>query len=205
MTGDEPTVVPERGLVTTFDGVWSLAVRRAEVIVRLARLDVVTWTTADAAAAELGVSRRQGYEMLRRWHRGEGVVSDLVPRRSRGRPGLECMPDEVEALMRDLLRRRYLTRQRRSVSAVYRELVRTCRSRGLRVPSRGTLGRRIARLDPIEQVVACQGRDAARSLRAAGGVPPQAMRPSEQVQIDHTVVDVTVGDERHRLPIGGPM
>lgn len=33
---DELTVVPERGLLTTSDEVWSLAVRRAEVISQLA-------------------------------------------------------------------------------------------------------------------------------------------------------------------------
>ena len=65
--GDEPMVVSERGLVTASDEVWGLAVRRAEVIGRLARLDVVSGATADAAAVELGISRRQVYVLLRRW------------------------------------------------------------------------------------------------------------------------------------------
>ena len=58
--------VPERGLLTVSDEVWGLAVRRAEVIGPLAGLPVVGLTTADAAAGELGVSRRQVYLLLRR-------------------------------------------------------------------------------------------------------------------------------------------
>ena len=88
---------------------WSLAVRRAEVIGRLARAGVVGLEVADAAAAELGVSRRLVYVLLRRWREGEGVVSDLIPRRSSGGRGREHLPDEVEVVIRELLRTRYLT------------------------------------------------------------------------------------------------
>ncbi|MFI7706096.1 hypothetical protein [Nonomuraea sp. NPDC049480] len=34
---------------------------------------------ADAAAAELGISRRQVYVLLGRWRAGERVVPDLLP------------------------------------------------------------------------------------------------------------------------------
>ena len=138
---DEPAVVAERGLLAVSDEVWSRAVRHAQVIGRLARADVVGLEAADGGAAELGVSRRQVYLLLRRWREGEGVVSDLIPRRSSGGRGHEQLPDEIEALIRDLLRTRYLTRQKRSAAAVHRELARVCRSRGWRVPSRGTLAR----------------------------------------------------------------
>ncbi len=106
--------------------------------------------------------------------------------------------------MREVLRSRYLTRQRRSVAAVCREIARQCRVRGLRVPSRGTVLRRIAQLDPVKSVSAREGTDAARSRRSAGGVPPEITGLLDQVQIDHTPVDVIVVDERHRLPIGRP-
>ncbi len=171
---------------------------------RLARGAVVGLGAADAAAAELGVSRRQVYLLLGRWRAGEGVVSDLLPRRSSGGRGREHLPAEVEAVMRDVVQTRYLSRQRRSVAVVHREITRVCRTRGLRVPSRGTLVRRIAKLDPVAAVTAREGADAARPRRSAGGVPPVVEQLLEQVQIDHTVVDVMVVDERYRLPIGRP-
>ena len=200
---DEP-VVAERGVLTAPDEAWDLAVRRAEVIGPLARVDVASRGAVAAAAARLGVSRRQVYVLLGRWRAGEGVVSDLLPGRSSGGRGRRELPDEVEAVIRDVLRRQYLTRQKKSVAAVCREITRICRARRLRVPSRGAVERRIAGLDPVEEVRRREGPDAARVLQAAGGVPPAVTRVLEQVQVDHTVVDLEVVDERHRLPIGRP-
>ncbi len=159
---------------------------------------------ADVAAAELGVSRRQVYALVRRWRAGEGLASDLLPGVSSGGRGGERLPDEVETVVREVLRTRYLTRQRRTVAAVCREVARECRVRGLPVPSRGTVLRRIARLDPVRAVSAREGGDAARALRSAGGTPPEITGLLGQVQADHTPVDVIVVDERHRWPVGRP-
>lgn len=196
--------VAECGVLTAPGPVWDAAVRRAEVIGRLAEQPTVGLAAVDQAADELGVSRRQVYALVVRWRAGEGVVSDLLPGRSNGGRGGGRLPNEVEAIVRDVLRSRYLTWQRRSVAAAHREIARQCRIRGLRVPSRGTVLRRIAQLDPVKSTAAREGAGAARPLRSAGGVPPEVTGLLEQVQIDHTSVDVIVVDERHRLPIGRP-
>ncbi|GAA3084640.1 hypothetical protein GCM10020000_83790 [Streptomyces olivoverticillatus] len=99
-----------------------------------------------------------------------GVVSDLLPGRSSGGRGSGRLPDEVEAIVAEVLRRRYLTRKRRSVAAVHREIARQCRLGGLRVPSRGSVVRRIARLEPTSSTVAREGSEAARRLRPSPGV-----------------------------------
>jgi len=200
---DDPEVA-ERGVLTAASDAWDLAVRRAEVIRRLAGQRMVGLEAASAAAAELGVSRRQVYVLVGRWRAGEGLVSDLLPGASSGGRGGGRLPDEVESVIREVLRTRYLTRQRRTVASVSREITRECRVRGLRVPSRGTLLRRIAMLDPVKTVAAREGGYAARSRRSAGGTAPEITEPLEQVQIDHTPVDVIIVDERHRLPAGRP-
>ena len=199
-----PVEIPERGVLTASDKAWSVAVRRAEVIGQLARERRVGVEAADAAALELGMSRRQVYVLLRRWREGQGVVSDLLPRRSSGGRGRGRLSAEVEALLAEVIGSRYLTRQRRSVAAVYQEVVRRCRMRGLPVPTRNTLVQRIAQLDPVTVTAVRKGRDAARSLSSAGGVPPEIEGLLERVQIDHTPVDLIVVDERYRLPIGRP-
>ncbi len=196
--------VPELGLLGVPDEVWAVAVRRAEVIGPLAAAGTAGTAAVDAAAAQLGLSRRQVYVLLRRWRAGEGVVSDLVPGSSGGGRGGKRLPEVVEAVIGQVLDRSYLSRQRRSIAAVHREITRTCRSRGLPVPSRGAVQRRIADLDPVPATRAREGPDAARSLESAGGRVPPVKAVLEQVQIDHTVVDVIVVDERHRLPIGRP-
>ncbi|MFI2373206.1 Mu transposase C-terminal domain-containing protein [Streptomyces sp. NPDC018833] len=196
--------VAERGVLTAPDELWDAAVRQAEVIRPLAEKDTVGLADADKAAAMLQISRRQVYVLVGRWRAGEGVVSDLLPGRSSGGRGGGRLPDEVETIVQEVLRTRYLTRQRRTVAAICREITRQCRARGMQVPSRGTVRRRIARLDPVASTSAREGSEAARPLRSAGGVPPEVTEVLEQVQIDHTPVDVIVVDEQHRLPIGRP-
>jgi putative transposase len=174
------------------------------VIRELAGQTAVGVDAADAAAVELGVSRRHVYTLVRRWRAGEGLVSDLLPGASSGGRGGGRLPDDVEAIVAEALRKRYLTRQRRTVASACREITRECRARGLRAPSRGTVLRRIAQLDPVKAVSARQGPDAARALKSAGGTPPEINGLLQQVQADHTPVDVIVVDERHRLPVGRP-
>lgn len=196
--------VEERGVLTATAATWDETVRQAEVIRRLAGQVTVGLAAADAAAAELGISRRQVYALVTRWRAGEGVVSDLLPGSSSGGRGGARLDGEVEVIVWEVLQKRYLTRQRRSVAAIVREIGRACRIRGLPAPSRGTVLRRIAQLDPVQSVTAREGRDAARTLRSAGGTPPEITGLLEQVQIDHTPADVIVVDERYRLPIGRP-
>ncbi|WP_162774036.1 integrase catalytic domain-containing protein, partial [Escherichia coli] len=43
-----------------------------------------------------------------------------------------------------------------------------------------------------------------RDLQGVGGEPPAVTAPLEQVQIDHTVIDLIVVDDRDRQPIGRP-
>lgn len=170
----------------------------------LAAKDAVGLADADEAAAKLRISRRQVYVLLGRWRAGEGVVSDLLPGRSSGGRGGGRLSGDVETIVREVLRTRYLTRQRRSVAAVCKEITRQCRARGLRAPSRGTVRRRIEQLDPVSSVAAREGSEAVRPLRSAGVFHAAVTGLLEQVQIDHTPMDVIVVDERHRLTIGRP-
>jgi putative transposase len=153
---DDPAVV-ERGVLTAAAERRDLAVRRAEVIGQLAGQSTVGLAAAEAAA-ELGVSRRRMYVLIGRWRAGEGLASDLLPGTSSGGRGGGRLPDEVEAVVREVLRARYLTRQRRTVASVCRDIARQCKVRGLRVPSRGTVLRCVAGLDPVKAVSARERR-----------------------------------------------
>ncbi len=59
-------------------------------------------------------------------------------------------------------------------------------------------------LDPRKVIRRREGQDAARDLQGVGGEPPAVTAPLEQVQIDHTVIDLIVVDDRDRQPIGRP-
>lgn len=183
---------------------WQKARDRARVIGRLAGRDTVGLAEADQAAVELGISRRQVYVLLRRFRAGSGLVTDVIPGRSGGGRGGTRLDEAVEQIIRETVRKRFLTRQRRSIAVVHREIRQACAARGLRPPSRNTVAARISRLRPVEVARRRGGPDAARPLQSAGDDVPHPAGILEDVQIDHTVIDVILVDERERLPIGRP-
>ncbi|HHP9729890.1 TPA: hypothetical protein ACSJ8B_003861 [Escherichia coli] len=64
--------------------------------------------------------------------------------------------------------------------------------------------RQAAVVHPRKVIRRREGQDAARDLQGVGGEPPAVTAPLEQVQIDHTVIDLIVVDDRDRQPIGRP-
>ena len=196
--------IAEQGVLTLPDAAWERARQRMDVVGPLAALDFVGHQAADDAAHTLGLSRRQVYVLIRRARQGSGLVTDLARGQSSGGKGKGRLSEPVELIIRDLLQKRFLTRQKRSLAALYREIAQACKARKLPVPARNTVAFRIASLDPRKVERSRGGQDAARDLQGVGGVPPEVTAPLEQVQIDHTVIDLIIVDERDRQPIGRP-
>ncbi|MGL3739410.1 transposase (plasmid) [Pseudomonas aeruginosa] len=203
MTSDTPPIAAQ-GVATLPDEAWAQALHRTEIIGPLAALEVVGHEAADEAAQALGLSRRQVYVLIRRARQGTGLVTDLTPGRSGGGKGKGRLPEPVERIIRELLQKRFLTKQKRSLAAFHREVAQACKTQKLPVPARNTVAQRIAGLHPAKIARSRGGQDAARPLQGAGGIPPEVTMPLEQVQIDHTVIDLIVVDERDRQPIGRP-
>lgn len=203
MTSDTPPIAAQ-GVATLPDEAWAQARHRTEIIGPLAALEVVGHEAADEAAQALGLSRRQVYVLIRRARQGTGLVTDLTPGRSGGGKGKGRLPEPVERIIRELLQKRFLTKQKRSLAAFHREVTQACKTQKLPVPARNTVAQRIAGLHPAKIARSRGGQDAARPLQGAGGIPPEVTMPLEQVQIDHTVIDLIVVDERDRQPIGRP-
>ncbi|WP_079436157.1 DDE-type integrase/transposase/recombinase [Zoogloea sp. LCSB751] len=200
----DTSLIAEQGVATLPDAAWAQARQRAEIIGPLAALDVVGHEAADAAAHALGLSRRQVYVLIRRARQGAGLVTDLARSRSGGGKGKGRLPESVERIIRELLQKRFLTKQKRSLAAFHREVAQACKAQKLRAPARNTVALRIAGLDPLKATRRREGQDASRSLQGVGGEPPAVTAPLEQVQIDRTVIDLIVVDERDRQPIGRP-
>jgi putative transposase len=192
------------GQLTMSDAEWEQTRVRSAVIGPLAARTVTGIAAADRAAVELGVSRRQIYVLVGRYRKGSGLVTDLAAHHSTGGKGGNRLPEPVDEIIRDLIRRRFLTRQKRSVAVLHREIARACVTRGYKVPSRNAVVRRISMLNPVEVGRRRQGADAVRPLQSAGGEVPVISSILEQVQIDHMVIDVNIVDERERRPIGRP-
>ncbi|HBW1560239.1 TPA: helix-turn-helix domain-containing protein, partial [Klebsiella quasipneumoniae subsp. similipneumoniae] len=131
--------IAEQGVATLPDAAWAQARHRTEIIGPLAALEVVGHEAADAAAQALGLSRRQVYVLIRRARQGAGFVTDLVPGQSGGGKGKGRLPESVERIIRELLQKRFLTKQKRSLAAFHREVAQACKAQKLRVPARNTL------------------------------------------------------------------
>jgi len=203
MATDTPPIT-EHGVATLPEQAWECARRRVEIIGPLAQSETVGHDAADAAAQALGLSRRQVYVLICRARQGTGLVTDLAPGKSSGGKGKGRLPDSIERIIRELLQKRFLTKQKRSLATFHREVAQACKAQKLRVPARNTVALRIVGLDPLKTVRSREGQDASRELQSAGGVPPTVSEPLEQVQIDHTVIDLIVVDTRDRQPIGRP-
>ena len=112
----ESTAITEQGLLTLTQDDWEQARERATLIAPLAALDSVGHQMADEAAQQLGLSRRQVYLLIQRFRQGTGSMTDLVPRQSSGGKGKGRLPESVERIIQELLRKQYLNRQKRTLS-----------------------------------------------------------------------------------------
>ncbi len=201
---DSDAVISERGLLTLSERAWAKAKHRAEVIGPLAALEEVSSSEANKAAVELGLSQRQIYKLIRRYKAGEGLVTDLAVKQPAGGKGKTRIAPEVDTLITEVIKKQYLTRQRRSVAVIVREIRMRCKECRYKMPSDNTVRARISSLDPRKVVNKREGHDAARVLMPAAGKAPEPAAPLDVVQVDHSPVDVIVVDEVAREPIGRP-
>lgn len=203
MDGDQDEMAAP-GLLAVPEREWEQARLRSRVIGRLAERDPVRLAAVDEAAVQLRISRRRVYVLLERYRQGSGLVTDLVPGRSDGGRGGGRLAEPVEQIIRELVRQRFLTRQKRSIASLHREITRACAVRGLPAPARNTVAARIARMNPVEVGRRREGAESIRPLQSAGDEVPVVESILDLVQIDHTVIDLIVVDDRDRLPIGRP-
>ncbi|HEY9785311.1 MAG TPA: Mu transposase C-terminal domain-containing protein [Candidatus Obscuribacterales bacterium] len=194
----------EKGILTLSEVDWTRAKHRADILEPLSKLTSVRRAVADEAAAQLGVSRRHVYVLLRRFRTGDGLLTDLAPRASSGGRGKSRLPAEVDAIISEALETWYLSKQRYSEAALVRQISKCCRQRGFKPPARNTVRKRIESLNPLMVARRRYGTDKARSLESAAGKTPAASGPLHVVQMDHTKIDLIVVDETSRQPIGRP-
>jgi len=188
----------------TSDEEWDQARRRRDAMKRLAGQASIPLGVRTEVATELGVSTRYVYQLLRQYKESDGSVTAMLANPHSGGRGKSRVAPEVEELIAEILKRRYLTRQRRPVSAIYADVVVACNRSNLRPPGRATVERRIRRLDPVLVTRSREGTNAVRKLTSAGGRTPHAAGPLDVVEIDHTKINVLVVDRHDRKYLGRP-
>jgi putative transposase len=119
---------------------------------------------------------------------------------------------EVLAICQQAIEARYMRRERSTIQdTIENAMLRTKdrnatlpQSLALPMPTRRLVKRLVAQIPAIEKHTARYGREAARQLfrSVKGHVVTSA--PLERAEIDHTILDIFVIDERTSMPLGRP-
>ena len=184
---------------------WKAAWARLEAIRPLLEREHYGRADVEARAAEVGRTASTLYTWLGRY-RDTRDLTTLMPQQRGWSKGETRLTAEAEAIISEAIEKVYLTRDRRTAVKVVKEVKKQCRDRGInKVPSEPTIRARIARI-PEEERMRKRGLSEAANSRftQVRGTFPGADYPLAVIQIDHTMVNLVVVDDVHRLPIGRP-
>jgi putative transposase len=182
---------------------WQRAAAREEALTALFEGSGRWGERAQGIANARGISCRTLYRWLARY-RDAATTSSLIPIRRGTPPGAHRLDTAREALVNKIIEQEYLSRSRPTVEEIVRIVEQRCTERRFKPVSRNAIRARIHNLDPRTRTRTRYGSKVAHGKHAAtpGSFPVQDVLQS--VQIDHTLADVIVVDERDRLAIGRP-
>ncbi|MEO6382240.1 MAG: Mu transposase C-terminal domain-containing protein [Nitrobacter sp.] len=144
------------------------------------------------AAAELGLTTRQIYNLLKRYASDRSVRA-LLPQQ--GRTRRKRLAPEVEAIIAATLREQWLVLEAPPLAPVVAEIRARCEEAGRRPPCHVAVERRIPLLFTAQEIA--KGRSAnAKHLHRLKPRPGyiHAPRPLDVCQIDHTPTDINFVD-----------
>lgn len=181
---------------------WSEAIQRYNIIKPLL-IAGRTRAMVASRADESGYSTNTLYGWIRKYEE-TGKVTELLPA-ERADKGESKLSAKLQELVTNVIKTEYKTKQKKSVTKVYRELKIQCRDLGLQAPHYNTLRNWIKKEHPKELKRLREGdKKAAEKYSAIRGSFPGADWPFSFVQIDHTLLDIQLCDDYWRRPVGRP-
>lgn len=184
--------------------IWKEARDRASDLRQVVGEDATEGARVAEIAKRWGVSRATVWRKIRSFREDAGVRGLLSQRR--GPPkGTTKLPARVEELIAEVARRWWREcSENATIAEILPSILEECRARELPVPSRATVGRRLAALrrDPSNFSGSARRVLGARRRLIRGHY--QIREPLSVVQMDHTVADVFVVDRETRESIGRP-
>ena len=202
--GNEDARARQRPIDALTERDWKQAWERLEAIRPLLERERYGRGDVDARAREVGRSATTLYTWLARY-RDTGDLTALVPQQRGWRNGHSRISAEAEAVIAQAIKEVYLKKDRRRAIKVVQQVRSVCAKRGMRPPSEPTIRARIAQIPEEERLRKRGFTEAANSrFSQVRGQFPDADYPLAVLQIDHTMADLVVVDDEHRLPIGRP-
>lgn len=183
---------------------WDRVIERFSLVAGLAAQPQLTGTDYERVATQLHTSTAT----VRRWlnkFRRTGTVSALLHSRPGPQPGIRKLNPEIEELIAGQIKSRWMTREEIRQSEFIKDVQRLARARGLNVPCGKAILVRLRNLPDRQSLRARRGKKVANErYQAVTGTHALSMA-LEEVQIDHTLVDIiVVSDDERRDPIARP-
>jgi len=183
--------------------------RRRAVQTRVKTFRDKRWT--NERTLQTAISVASVYRWMGDYTTSDGDIRALIPdTEKRGGKQQSRLEEEVEAIITSVLEEHYSVREKRTIDYIHREVAVCLEEENqqrlpeerLEMPSRSTIARRIAALDVEGKLVAKQGKRAAKRQLTQYGQTEYPTIPLERVEIDHTLSDLIVIDEKDYLPLG---
>lgn len=185
------------------DELWKIANERFKIIEPFLDDSIHPTEEVRKRADEFNVS----LPTLYRWiaiYKSSGILSSLVPNfKSRGGVNQSRLGDDEEAIISSILEEKYLNPQKYPLKVIYRDIVEKFSTAGLKIPHINTIRNRVKKIDPK---LTTKQRDL-KKVSDTRGLPdknPYGTFPLQQVQIDHTKLDIILVDDKERKSIGRP-
>lgn len=182
---------------------WKIAQERLAIIQPLVHKPGRTKVDVESIAEKHKLHINTIYKWLQLYE-PNSLLTSLAPK-TRKDAGAKKLTDKVEAIISACIEEEYLTKQRKSVLAVYNVIALQCRQANLTVPHPNTVRNRVKVLSEQVRVARRFGsKKAENQFSAIEGAFPHADYPLAVIQIDHTPIDLILVDDEYRLPIGRP-
>lgn len=152
------------------------------------------------------------YRWLKAYKENNQDIRALVPRTRKKQEVDSRLHPTTEKILQNVINQKYYRRETGTIKSVQVEVARQLEienlnrtSEGktpLEVPSESTVWRRIGERDLKGRLIAKRGSKKAKEEMTQYGRMEKPTMPLQRVEIDHTITDVMVIDEKDNLPIG---
>lgn len=182
---------------------WQIAQQRLEIIQPLLHKLGRTKADVEERAEKYNIHINTIYKWLKIYE-GSGLLTSLMPK-TRKDAGTTKLNEKTETIIKTCIEDSYLTKQKKSIPALFREIEKECKNANLPVPHCNTIRNRINTLSDELKIRRRFGRKKADEIyRVNDGEFPGADYPLAVVQIDHTKLDIILVDDEHRQPLDRP-
>ena len=192
-------------LTSVDESAWNIAISQLEAIKPLLKMIPAQRTLANVkeVAEALGKHPATIYRWMDEYDHTRRLSVFL--RKERSDQGLKRLPLELDQIIEQAIKDKYLIEERPDVSAVIEEVELRCFEKKIKKPHPNTVRRRVSMVSDRTKLEKRRGKKvAAERFEPLRGHFPGADYPLAVVQIDHTPMDVIVVDEHDRRPIGRP-